>query len=120
MRRFPQHGLVWTDTGSLLLSTHADDSFRPNVYAREYDVDIEAGVLRQLWWYDAGTPVDTNGDTHRLANGRTLHALGSAGRVQEVDADGVIVWQLAVPGNHLVGRVEPIPDLYALVAPAAR
>jgi hypothetical protein len=65
---------------------------------------------------------DTNGDTHRLPNGNTLHAVGSSGEIKEVMSDGAVVWHARFPNRNgkLVGRVEWINDLYALVSDDAR
>ena len=111
-----QHGVTWTDAGTLLISSEAwDNGFTTKVY--EYTVDEKAGVLTNIWEYDAGIYAATNGDALRLSNGNTMHAVGAAGQIHEVDANGNQVWVVAFPGNHLVGRAEFIEDLYALVSP---
>lgn len=116
-----QHGLFWTDEGTLLLSTEeAPDRYAPDIWAREYDVDLDAGVLREVWSYDSDAQADTNGDTHRLPNGNTLHAIGSSGQIKEVGPDGEVLWHLDFRSNRLVGRVELITDIYALVSDGAR
>jgi len=116
-----QHGINFTEAGTLLLSTESEPFIRdPTIYAREYEVDLNAGVLRQIWSYDSTHEAATNGDTHRLSNGNTLHGVGSSGQVIEVDAAGNPVWQLDFGGGRLVGRVEFIEDLYDLVSPEAK
>jgi hypothetical protein len=63
---------------------------------------------------------DTNGDTHRLPNGNTLHGIGSSGQVKEVTDAGDTVWHLDFRSTRLVGRVELLDDLYRYVSPEAR
>jgi hypothetical protein len=111
-----QHGVTWTDAGTLLISSEAfDNGFTTKVY--EYSVDDKAGVLTYLWEYDADAYASTNGDALRLPNGNTLHAVGSAGQIHEVDAQGNQVWVMSFGGTHLTGKAELIDDLYDLVSP---
>jgi hypothetical protein len=111
-----QHGISWTDTGTLLVSSRAR---HPQLTTKliEYEVDEQAGVLTEVWSYDAGIHASTNGDARRLPSGNTLHAVGSAGQVHEVDADGQPVWVLDYQTTRLVGRAEFVTDPYALLAP---
>jgi hypothetical protein len=109
-----QHGLSYTDAGTLLLSTEADG---PTTMVREYEVDESAGVLHQVWSFDAERFAPTNGDAVRLANGNTLHVVGSGGLIDEVTTDGTVVWQLDWHDNYLLGLGEYIPDLYVLAEP---
>ncbi len=115
-----QHGVSWTKDGTLLVSTYDgpdEGPSRTTNLAREYEVDAEAGTLTEVWSYDAGVYVNTNGDTWRLANGNTLHTLGSASEIKEVDENGETVWHLDFEGTRLLGRSEWIEDLYTLVSP---
>ncbi|MCK6502573.1 arylsulfotransferase family protein [Myxococcota bacterium] len=115
-----QHGISYTEAGTLLVSTEASAMGRNTTMVREYEVDHETGTLHHVWNYDPGVFASTNGDAWRLENGNTLHVVGSAGHVFEVDAAGVPVWHVDYDGSHLMGRGELISDLYALVSPAAR
>ncbi len=109
-----QHGITYTDDGNLLVSTESYSG--PNTtLVREYEVNHDDGVLSQVWSYDAGTYASYNGDAWRLDNGNTLHMLGSAAEIKEVDADGEAVWHLDFGGSRLVGRGQFIDDLYTLV-----
>lgn len=117
---FWQHGVSWTPEGTLLVSTHDADA-QPNTnLAREFEVDHDARLLRTVWDYDANGLAATNGDAWRLDNGNTLHTLGSASFVKEVDPDGEVVWHLDFNennNNRLMGRSEWISDLYSLLSP---
>jgi hypothetical protein len=112
-----QHGISYTDTGSLLLSTLSTESGSITTMLREYTVDHKAGTLTSIWAYDAGVHAGTNGDAWRLSNGNTLHTIGSAGHVLEVTPDGEEVWHITFNDNFLMGRSELIEDLYTLVSP---
>ncbi|MBX2803943.1 MAG: arylsulfotransferase family protein [Myxococcales bacterium] len=114
-----QHGVTYTDSGTLLLSSEAQrqDGKGRETWLREYAVDRDAGVLQEVWNAQSGTYAVTNGDAWRLPNGNTLHSLGSAGQIKEVDANGRVVWHLTMDGTFMVGRAQFIEDLYTLVAP---
>ncbi|MEQ1571986.1 MAG: arylsulfotransferase family protein [Myxococcota bacterium] len=107
-----QHGVSWTDAGTLLLSSEESG---PTTVAREYEVDVANETLREVWTFDAGVHAVTNGDTWRLANGNTLHVVGSAGVIHEVAPDGTVVWTVDYHAERLLGRGEFIADLYQLV-----
>ncbi|NOY26544.1 MAG: hypothetical protein GXP62_11780, partial [Oligoflexia bacterium] len=125
-----QHGISYTDTGSILLSSRVYGSdaaalttalvvTSQTTEAIEYTVDYDLGVLTEIWSYSPGVYAGTNGDTWRLANGNTLHTLGSAGHVFEVDPDGVIVWHLDMLSDHMMGRSHWLDDPYALLSPGS-
>lgn len=118
-----QHGVTWTDAGTLLLSTHEFGGAERTNEAREYTVDFDEGVLTEIWSYDSLAFANTNGDTWRLPNGNTLHTLGSASLIKEVDTTGDVVWHLdynEAGENRLTGRSEWISDLYSLLSPDAQ
>ena len=107
-----QHGISYTDTGTLLVSTAAQRS----TMVREYAIDHDALTLTEVWSFDPGVFADTNGDAWRLSNGNTLHLIGSASEIVEVTADGEEVWRLDYHSTRLLGRGEFIESLYDLVA----
>ena len=112
-----QHGISYTDAGTLLVSTYARNDSGSTTMLREYEVDHDAGVLHQVWSYDPDIYADTNGDAWRLDNGNTLHVVGSGSELYEVTADGDMVWHVDFHGTRLLGRGQYIEDLYALVKP---
>ncbi|MCB9779685.1 MAG: hypothetical protein H6742_14060 [Alphaproteobacteria bacterium] len=115
-----QHGMMWTDEGTLLMSTK-DTAFGwpSETYAREYQVDFDAGVLKNTWTYGEGEGIlaDTAGEAHRLPNGNTLHNYGAAAHIKEVTTDGDIVWEVTWNSERLIGRTTFIEDLYDLMPP---
>jgi hypothetical protein len=114
-----QHGITYTDTGSLLVSSeyNPDGGRRDKTYLLEYTVDHDAQTLHEIWENSSETYASTNGDAWRLTNGNTLHVVGAAGVVREVGADGNDVWRVDYHDDKLLGRGEYIEDLYTLVSP---
>ncbi|MBX2803108.1 MAG: arylsulfotransferase family protein [Myxococcales bacterium] len=113
-----QHGVSYTDDGTLLVSSRAlvNDTF--TTMLREYQVRPVRRILEEVWSFDAEEYAITNGDAWRLDNGNTLHTLGSAGVLLEVTQEKTVVWRLDFGGDHLLGRSELVTDLYDLVKPA--
>ena len=111
-----QHGVSYTDTGTLLLSTEANIGGHTTM-VREYTVDHDADALVEVWNFNPDTYAETNGDAWRLDNDNTLHVMGAASEIYEVTMAGDVVWRLDFHGSRLLGRGEFIEDLYALVSP---
>ncbi len=111
-----QHGISYTDTGTLLMSTHVSSS-STEVVVREYELDDQAQVLREVWNYGIGEGVEASlgGEAHRLPGGNTLHNYGLTPRLKEVTPDGEVVWDLDWTLDGMIGRTTFIEDLYALV-----
>ena len=66
--------------------------------AAEYALDANGGTAELVWEYFPD-PAYSNyalGDVSRLPSGHTLVTWGMAGQVDEVDADGALVWRLNV------------------------
>jgi len=111
-----QHGVSYTDTGTLLLSTEAEIGGHTTM-VREYSVEHGSETLVEVWNFNPDVYAETNGDAWRLDNGNTLHAMGAASEIYEVTAEGEVVWWVDFHGSRLLGRGEFIEDLYALVSP---
>ncbi len=110
-----QHGAHFTEAGTLLTSSYVGN-WDAELVVREYELDHDAQVLRQVWSFGEGEGIvgDTAGEAHRLANGNTLHNFGSGCRVREITPDGQVVWDVDWSGTKLLGRTVFIDDLYAL------
>jgi hypothetical protein len=109
-----QHGVSYTETGTLLVSTEAVNNSGYTTMVREYTVDHDSETLTEVWNFDPDVYAGTNGDAWRLENGNTLHVIGSAGHVVEVNPDSEVIWHLNFGDDHLMGRGEFINDLYTL------
>ncbi|MEL6347690.1 MAG: aryl-sulfate sulfotransferase [Myxococcota bacterium] len=107
-----QHGMTFTDQGTLLLSARYtvdpnDNASEKFTVAREYRIDDDNQVLEEIWNFGFEAPTvygQTAGEAERLDNGNTLHNYGSASRVYEVTQAGEVVWDLRWPQNHLLGK----------------
>ncbi len=111
-----QHGVSYTEDGTLLTSTYVD-SWSSELVAREYELDEENEVLREVWSFGDGEGVhgDTAGEAHRLPGGNTLHNYGDGNRVREIAPDGTVVWDVDWEGSKLLGRTVFLEDLYAFL-----
>lgn len=116
-----QHGTTFTDAGTLLTSTQKIGDGQ-KLYAREYEVDRDNKVLREIWSFTANDQVEQQGalaagEAHRLNNGNTLHNFGSGKRLREITQDERVVWDAYWEGRALLGRTEFISfdDLYAFL-----
>ncbi|MCA9492592.1 MAG: hypothetical protein KC621_21815 [Myxococcales bacterium] len=123
-----QHGISYTDAGTLLVSSEnrVPGGSGQSTFLLEYEVDHKNRVLHGIWANDAHAHADTNGQAWRLANGHTLHLVGSASVVREVDGAGDDVWRMEWGGGGvcsnpdsclLIGHGQFIGDLYALTKP---
>lgn len=121
-----QHNPVWTDEGTLLLSTHrgAEDT---ELVVREYEVDEVARVFRQVWSFGEGEglPGCQMGEAHRLDGGNTLHNHGTFAVLREVTREGEVVWDArwedreyscyggpSTPGHQILRSTPVGSDLY--------
>ncbi|HHO51910.1 MAG TPA: hypothetical protein ENK18_13780 [Deltaproteobacteria bacterium] len=120
-----QHGSVYTDTGTLLISTHRDED-STELVVREYEVDEASQSLVQIWSFGEGQGEVGRqmGEAHRLPDGNTLHNLGTHAVLREITPEGRVVWDVRwenteygdPAGGHSIGRSAPIAvDLYAFV-----
>ncbi|RME23912.1 MAG: hypothetical protein D6798_12510 [Deltaproteobacteria bacterium] len=109
-----QHWPNFTPAGTLLVSTHTIDGTAHRF--REYALDEDAEVLRQVW--STGEGVDLfpihHGEAVRLPGGQTLLNYGTEGVIRELGADGSLAWELAWEQPWMLGHTSLVDDLYAL------
>ena len=110
-----QHYPNFTPDGTLVVSTHTAD-MRMHQLAREFELDEQAQMLRQVWSHSADVDhyAQYQGEAVRLTNGNTLLNYGSAGVLQELTAQGEIAWSIAWPEPWMLGHTTLVADLYAL------
>jgi hypothetical protein len=106
-----QHGLRSAGPGQLLLLDNLGNPAGSR--AERYAYDEDGRIARLIGSYGP-TPAVTatlGGTTQYLPDGRTLVSFGTAGRVEEYDASGRVVWQ--IEGNPgYVFRAQRISSLY--------
>ena len=106
-----QHGLRLTQRGQLILLDNLGDALDSRV--ERYGYDPERRVVSLLAAHGATPPVTAQlgGSVQALPNGRILVSFGTAGRVEEYDAGGTVVWR--IEGNPgYVFRAQRIRSLY--------
>jgi hypothetical protein len=106
-----QHGLRLTGPGQLLLLDNLGDPAGSR--AERYAYDGAQHTARQIGSYGSspGVIASLGGSTQDLPRGHTLVSYGPAGRVEEYDATGQVVWH--IEGNPgYIFRAQRIASLY--------
>lgn len=114
-----QHGVRVAAAGTLLLLDNVGNPAESR--AERYAVDEAARTARLLHSYGSIPGVVTliGGSVQSLPRARTLVTFGTAGRVEEYDATGQMMWR--IDGNAgYVFRAQRITSLYAPGAGTAR
>jgi hypothetical protein len=107
-----QHGARALVAGELMLLDNMGD---PNESrAERYVVNEAARIARLVRSYAAvpGAFTEIGGSVQRGDAGRTLVSFGTAGRVEEYDAEGRVVWRIEGNAGY-VFRAQRILSLYA-------
>ncbi|MDP9178004.1 MAG: aryl-sulfate sulfotransferase [Gemmatimonadota bacterium] len=106
-----QHGARMTAPGGLMLLDNVGNPFESRV--ERYTVDEAARTARLAHSYASSPGVVTliGGSVQSLTGGRTLVSFGTAGRVEEFDSAGRVMWRIAGDAGY-VFRAQRIPSLY--------
>jgi hypothetical protein len=114
-----QHSLRATGDGQFLLLDNVGDPQQSR--AERYVVDEDSRTTQLVRSLGAGHGYVTaiGGSVQDLPGGRTLAAYGTAGRVEEYDAAGRVVWSVNGDAGY-VFRAQRIASLYAPGAGTAR
>lgn len=106
-----QHGLEVVGPNEIQI---LDDGTSPPSRLVRYRMDPAAHTATLVWSFidspTTATPV--GGSSQVLANGHALVSFGWAGRVDEVDANGQLVWELDGLEGIYIFRAERITSLY--------
>ncbi len=97
------------DDRMLLFDNGLHRGFAEPVTSRVIEIQFDAGAgdARIVWEYD-GPPSfysDAMGDASRLPNGNTLVVDSMNGRIIEVTAEGLPVWELEFPPSFMTYRI---------------
>ncbi len=107
------HSAERTDTGDVLVFNRGDlsDVSTGSAWVVEIDVDTSAGTASEIWSYEPPDPLVVGflGSAARLDNGNTLISWSSAGRLEEVTADGEVALQLGTALGSAFGFASRIP-----------
>ena len=106
-----QHSVRAAGPGSILLLDNIGNPLQSG--AERYELDERAMTARLAQAYTAAPGVVTQigGSTQALPGGRTLVSFGTAGRVEEYDATGRVVWRVIGNAGY-VFRAQRIGSLY--------
>ncbi len=99
---------------SLLMFVNGDEHANCSE-AREYAYSGDGGEAELIWTYRPDPCVFSFslGDVSRLDDGHTLVTFSNQGQIDEVDADGELVWRLNASLGGAVGYTTFLEDLYA-------
>jgi len=106
-----QHGLRLPQPNQLMLLDNLGDSLDSRV--ESYTYDAEQRTVSLLGSHGATPPVTAQlgGSVQPLPSGRTLVSFGTAGRVEEYDTSGNVVWRIE-GGAGYIFRAQRIRSLY--------
>jgi len=106
-----QHGARMSAPGALVLLDNVGNPFESRV--ERYTVDEAARTARLAHSYASNPGVVTliGGSVQTLTGGRTLVSFGTAGRVEEYDSAGRVMWRIAGDAGY-VFRAQRIQSLY--------
>lgn len=115
-RWWKNHSPIWTDDGTLMVSSwlSPDDH---TLVAREYAVSDTAPNLTQIYLCDmnAGILAEFSGETRRFDNGNTLLNYGPGATIREYTPDCEKAWEVAWPEGWRLHRLTTLSDLYPLL-----
>lgn len=106
-----QHSVRAPALGTVLIMDNVGDSTHSR--AERYVLDERAMTARLAEWYASipGVTTAIGGSVQDLPNGHTLVSFGTAGRVEEYDASGRVVWRIE-RGADYVFHAQRIRSLY--------
>ena len=106
-----QHGVRAGASGAVLLLDNVGDPTQSRAERYAVDEGARTAVLDRSFASSPGVVTQIGGSVQDLPGGRTLVSFGTAGRVEEYDASGQVVWR--IDGNAgYVFRAQRIRSLY--------
>jgi len=114
-----QHALRLTAPGQLLLLDNLGDPSTSSVERYAYNPATHTAELIESYRPNPAAISAAGGSAQGLPGGRTLVSFGPAGRVEEFDATGRVVWRIEGNAGY-VFRAQRIRSLYAPGAGAPR
>jgi len=107
-----QHGLRRCASGALLLLDNLGDPSESRAERYVLDETAMTAQLVRAYATQPGVITQIGGSTQDLPEGHTLVSFGTAGRVEEYDASGQVVWRIEGNAGY-VFRAQRIHSLYA-------
>jgi hypothetical protein len=106
-----QHGLRLAGAGRLLLLDNLGDVAGSRAERYVYDAVVRAARLEASYGSLPAVTAQLGGTTQDLPGGRALVSFGTAGRVEEYDASGQVVWRIEGSPGYIF-RAQRIRSLY--------
>ncbi len=107
-----QHGVDYLGDHVLVFENGASST---TSRVQELSLDPDAGTAQQVWTYtpdpELSSPVF--GDVHRHDSGNTLVTFSYNGQVQELDADGNLVWRMSTSLGGAINYLTWVETLQA-------
>ncbi len=105
-----QHSPFFVSDDEMLVM---DNTFKGVSAVRDYRLDASAGTLTELGSIvsPSGANVSALGDVAHDEDGRTLTSWGTAGSIEEVDADGVPTFRLDLDLGSAFSFFDPVDQL---------
>ena len=113
-----QHGVHWTDAGTLLMTSSGTGNDGLETWAVEYAVDPDSRQLSEIWSYGRGEELHARalGEAHRLPGGNTLVNWGTEGLLREIAPDGKVLWEMQGSADEeFFGRTWFLEDISAFL-----
>lgn len=107
-----QHEFDRLDDGIVVFDNGDQDEMESRVI--EYELDEDTGEASARWAHVANPViyVSMGGDVTRFPDGNTMITWSSAGRLDLIDPDGVLVWGLTTGLGTAIGFTSWYPSLY--------
>ena len=107
-----EHQFQMLDDGLVIF----DNDGLPGMESRavEYEVDLDAGTVEQVWSYTADPVIYSFvlGDVHRFDGGDTLVTWSTGGQIDRVDPSGELLWRLKTELGYAVVDDTVLDSLY--------
>jgi hypothetical protein len=110
---FFEHQHQFQRIGQNILVFDNGDASRFANQVLEFELDEEMGTAKEVWSYQPETDIFSFslGDVSRLENGNTLVTFSNQGQIDEVNADGDLVWRLNFELGGATGYLTPLANL---------
>ncbi len=107
-----QHQFQVLDDGILVFDNRVNDVMESRVV--QYSMDPDTGIAEEVWEYTLDPPILSGllGDVLRFDTGRTLVTWSMGGQMDELSADGELLWRINADLGGALGFTEHFTSFY--------